>query len=232
MSEALQSKDVGMITEAASLLGETNLDIAATFRDSLAIKAAFESLELPKDYEAYQALVAASKNLNFGDIQSTNGTLMHNHPIDFNQLGALSDSSTALIITDKGNIVLELYEKDAPGSVHNFIELAARGFFNGKVFHRVVPNFVVQGGCTRGDGYGIEDYTIRSEFSTRSYDDGGDVGMASSGKDTEGTQFFITHTAALHLDGKYTIFAKVKQGMDVVNDIQVGDKITNVKILF
>ena len=98
--------------------------------------------------------------------------------------------------------------------------------------HRDIPNFVIQGGCTRGDGYGIEDYTIRSEFSLRSYDDGGYVGMASSGKDTEGTQFFITHTAALHLDGKYTIFAKVKQGMDIVNDIQVGDKITNVKILF
>ena len=232
MAEALKSKDVGMITEAASLLSDDKLDVANIFRDSLAIKAAFESLDLPKDYEAYQTLVAASKNLNFGDVQSTGGTLMNNHPIDFNQLGALSDSSTAVISTNKGNIILELFQKDAPGSVHNFIELAERGFFNGKNFHRVVPNFVIQGGCTRGDGYGIEDYTIRSEFSTRSYDDGGYVGMASSGKDTEGTQFFITHTAALHLDGKYTIFAKVKKGMDIVDDIQVGDKITNVIILF
>jgi len=91
---------------------------------------------------------------------------------------------------------------------------------------------VIQGGCTRGDGYGIEDYTIRSEFSTLSYDEGGYVGMASSGKDTEGTQFFITHNATLHLDGKYTIFGKIIHGMDVVNAIQVDDKISNVKILF
>ncbi len=221
-----------MITEAATLLGDTSLDIPTIFNDSMAIKAAFESLDLPKDYEAYQALVAASKNLNFGDIEGTDGVLMYNHPIDFNQLGALSDSSTAIITTSRGKIILELYPKEAPGSVHNFIKLAARGFFNGKNFHRVVPNFVIQGGCTRGDGYGIEDYTIRSEFSTRSYDSGGYVGMASSGKDTEGTQFFITHTTTLHLDGKYTIFAKVKEGMNVVNAIQVGDKITDVKILF
>jgi len=232
MSEALQSKDVGMITEAASLLGESDLDIATLFVDTPAVKAAFESLDLPKDFEAYQALVAASKNLKFGDIQSTEGVLMHNHPIDFKQLGALSDSSTAVISTNRGNIVLDLFPKEAAGSVHNFIELAESGFFNGKNFHRVVPNFVIQGGCTRGDGYGIEDYTIRSEFSTRSYDDGGYVGMASSGKDTEGTQFFITHTATLHLDGKYSIFAKVKNGMEVVNKIQVGDKITDIKIIF
>jgi len=221
-----------MITEAASLLADTTTDIANFYRDTLAVTAAFDALDLPKDYETYQVLVSASNHLKFGDIQSTEGALMHNHPIDFNRLGALSDSSSAIIDTEKGRIIIELYPKEAPGSVHNFIELATSGFFKGKNFHRVVPNFVVQGGCTRGDGYGIEDYTIRSEFTTLSYDEGGYLGMASSGKDTEGTQFFITHTATLHLDGYYSIFAKVIDGMDVVDNIQVGDVIRDVKIIF
>jgi len=232
MADALRSKDVGMITEAASLLSDSNLDTPDHFRDTLALGEAFASLDLPKDYEAYQALVAAAKYHQIGDIQDTRGVLPYNHAIDFQQLGALTDSSTAVITTNRGNIVMRLYRAKAPGSVHNFIELAEKGFFDGKNFHRVVPNFVIQGGCTRGDGYGIEDYTIRSEFSTLSYDEGGYVGMASSGKDTEGTQFFITHNAALHLDGKYTIFGKVIHGMDIVNAIEVDDKISDVKILF
>ena len=91
---------------------------------------------------------------------------------------------------------------------------------------------MIQGGCTRGDGYGSLDYSIRSELSPWHYDDGGFVGMASAGKDTEGTQFFITHSPTPHLDGRYTIFAKVvtKESMDVVFKIQPGDKIESVVI--
>ncbi len=96
--------------------------------------------------------------------------------------------------------------------------------------HRVVPNFVMQAGCNRGDGYGSEAYSIRSEFSLRRYAEGS-VGMASSGKDTEGTQWFITHSPTPHLDGGYTIFATVASGMDVVNKIEVGDRIQRVYLL-
>ena len=120
----------------------------------------------------------------------------------------------------------------APGSVLNFINLVDKGFYAGKKFHRVVPNFVIQGGCPRGDGYGSLDYTIRSELPSLSYDEQGYVGMASAGRHTEGTQFFITHSPTLHLDGEYTIFGKVTEGMDVVHNIMVGDSIQQVSVSY
>jgi cyclophilin family peptidyl-prolyl cis-trans isomerase len=94
----------------------------------------------------------------------------------------------------------------------------------------VVPNFVIQGGCNRGDGFGSEDYSIRSEFNLRRYTEGS-VGMASAGKDTEGTQWFITHSPTPHLDGRYTIFATVSKGMEVVHAMEVGDKIIDVSLI-
>ena len=126
-------------------------------------------------------------------------------------------------------MVIRLLVNEAPGSVANFVALAGQNYFDNKVFHRVVPNFVVQTGCNRGDGWGSEDYSIRSEFSPRLYRTGS-VGMASAGKDTEGTQWFITHSPTPHLDGRYTIFAEVIEGMRVLNFIQVGDKITDVVV--
>ena len=116
----------------------------------------------------------------------------------------------------------------APGTVANFIELVNDGYYNGKNFHRVAPNFVIQGGCSRGDGYGSLNYAIRSELPQLHYDEGGYVGMASAGNHTESNQFFITHSPTLHLDGNYTIFAKVESGMDVVRQIQVGDVMNEV----
>jgi cyclophilin family peptidyl-prolyl cis-trans isomerase len=134
------------------------------------------------------------------------------------------------IETTKGAIVLALLVEEAPGSVANFVELVSRKYFNDKFFHRVVPNFVIQTGCNRGDGFGSEDYSMRSEFSTRRYKEGS-VGMASAGKDTEGTQWFITHSPTPHLNGRYTIFAEVVAGMEVVHAIQVGDQIKTISLL-
>jgi cyclophilin family peptidyl-prolyl cis-trans isomerase len=130
--------------------------------------------------------------------------------------------------TTKGKIILQLLVEEAPGSVANFVALLRQQYFDGKVFHRVVPNFVVQTGCSRGDGYGSEDYSLRSEFSLTRYREGA-VGMASAGKDTEGTQWFISHSPTPHLDGRYTIFAQVVEGMEVVKSIGVGDKILSVR---
>jgi cyclophilin family peptidyl-prolyl cis-trans isomerase len=115
--------------------------------------------------------------------------------------------------------------------VVNFIKLINDGFYNGKTTHRVVPNFVVQGGCPRGDGYGALDYTIRSEIGLCWYDQAGYLGMASAGRDTEGTQWFITHSPTPHLDGRYTIFGKVAEGMDVVNTLEVGDRIEKIELV-
>jgi cyclophilin family peptidyl-prolyl cis-trans isomerase len=133
--------------------------------------------------------------------------------------------------TTRGNILLELYKRQAPASVCNFIGLLREGFFNGRVFHRIVPNFVIQTGCPRGDGYGSLDYSIRSELPQYYYNRSGLVGMASAGRHTEGTQWFITHSATPHLDGRYTLFGRVTDGMDVVNSMEQGDKIVEVLLI-
>ncbi len=140
---------------------------------------------------------------------------------------ALGETSKVTLQTNKGKIVLQLLTKDAPATVTQFINLVKAGYYKDKVFHRVVPNFVVQTGCARGDGWGGFEVSVASEFSKTQYNTEGMVGMASAGKDTESTQLFITHCPTIHLDGNYTIFAKVVQGMDVVHQLQVGDKIEN-----
>lgn len=135
----------------------------------------------------------------------------------------------ALVRTVRGTIEIHLDVVEAPLTSASFIELARRGFFNGLTFHRVVPNFVIQGGCPRGDGNGGPGYTLRCEIGQTPYGRGA-VGMALSGKDTGGSQFFITHAPAPHLDGAYTVFGRVASGMDVVDRIQPGDVIEEVEI--
>jgi HEAT repeat protein/cyclophilin family peptidyl-prolyl cis-trans isomerase len=129
----------------------------------------------------------------------------------------------AVIVTSHGEIELELFGDDAIQTVANFINLAEAGFYNGLTFHRVVPNFVVQGGCPRGDGWGDAGYYIRSEFTQHRYDTGY-VGVATDGKDTGGSQFFITLSPQPHLNGRYTVFGRVTKGMNVVWLIDQGDK--------
>ena len=127
--------------------------------------------------------------------------------------------------------MLKLHPEAAPATVTQFVHLAKAKYYDNKPFHRVVPNFMVQGGCSRGDGYSGFDVTVVSEFSSKiRYHDEGWVGMASAGKDTESTQFFITHAPAPHLDDNYTIFAKVIEGMDIVHQLEVGDKIVTISI--
>ncbi|MBA4055997.1 MAG: peptidylprolyl isomerase [Marivirga sp.] len=142
----------------------------------------------------------------------------------------MSRQQKAIISTTKGDITIYLFVEESPGSVANFVALVNQKYYNNKIFHRVVPNFVVQAGCNRGDGFGSEAYSIRSEFSERKYKRGS-LGMASAGKDTEGTQWFITHSPTPHLDGRYTIFAEVESGMDIVDRIEVGDKIIKIELI-
>ena len=119
---------------------------------------------------------------------------------------------------------------EAPQTVRNFVTLAARGYFSGTVFHRVVPNFVIQDGDPTGTGSGGPGYTIRCEYNRLRYSPGM-VGMALSGKDTGGSQWFINHSPQHHLDGRYTIFAHVVHGMDVVQRIVQGDRVLKVEII-
>jgi cyclophilin family peptidyl-prolyl cis-trans isomerase len=139
-------------------------------------------------------------------------------------------SPVAVITTEKGDVRLELLAHDAPLTVENFVALARKNYFDNIAFHRIVPNFVVQGGDPRGDGNGGPGYQIRCEINTTPYDRGA-VGMALSGKDTGGSQFFVTHSPQPHLDGGYTVFARVADGMDVVDRLARGDRILSITVL-
>ncbi|SYZ74479.1 Peptidyl-prolyl cis-trans isomerase B (modular protein) [Candidatus Zixiibacteriota bacterium] len=136
----------------------------------------------------------------------------------------------ALLSTDYGNIEIELYPDIAPLTVYNFIKLAKEQFYDGLTFHRVVPGFVVQGGDPRGDGSGGPGYYILCEYSDKPFDRG-TVGIATSGKDTGGSQFFIMLGRAPHLDARYTLFGKVSKGMEAVDKIVKGDKIKAIQII-
>ena len=138
-------------------------------------------------------------------------------------------SPHVFIDTDRGTIEFELAVLDAPQTARSFIALARKGFFNGLQVHRVVANFVMQDGDPRGDGEGGPGYTIRDEPNERPYLRG-TVGMALSWKDTGGSQFFITHSPQPHLDGQYTAFGHVVNGMDVVDRVRVGDTIKSIRI--
>ena len=137
------------------------------------------------------------------------------------------------MITDKGTMVIEFYEKDAPGTVENFIKLSEKGFYDGLTFHRVLPDFVIQGGDPSGNGTGGPGYSIDCETNgDNQYHDRGVLSMAHAGKNTGGSQFFVCHSRnnTSHLDGVHTCFGKVVEGVDTVDDIREGDKIQKIEI--
>ena len=141
-----------------------------------------------------------------------------------------NDSLPEVIIkTDKGDIVLELYEDDAPNTVANFINLIQSGYYNGLKFHRVIDNFMIQTGDPQGTGAGGPGYTFKDEFSSRKHQKG-TLSMANRGPNTNGSQFFITHIPTSWLDGKHTVFGQVLKGQDVVDTIKQGDKMNKVII--
>lgn len=141
---------------------------------------------------------------------------------------------TAEIITAKGTMKVSFFEKDAPGTVQNFTDLAKKGFYDGLTFHRVIPNFVIQGGCPKGDGTGGPGYKIKCELTGENqYHDRGVLSMAHAGRDTGGSQFFICHGRAntQHLDRNHTVFGKVTEGLEVIDEIRAGDKIERIVII-
>jgi cyclophilin family peptidyl-prolyl cis-trans isomerase/HEAT repeat protein len=144
-------------------------------------------------------------------------------------LGRVGKTVRAVVRTDRGSFTIELLPEDAPLTVDNFVQLARRNYFNNVAFHRVVPNFVIQGGDPRGDGNGGPGYQIRCEINTVPYDRGA-VGMALSGKDTGGSQWFVTHAPQPHLDGGYTVFGRVVEGQHVIDAITRGDLIRGIVV--
>jgi cyclophilin family peptidyl-prolyl cis-trans isomerase/HEAT repeat protein len=203
------------------------------------------ALEKSKDAEATAALQEAAKSPDHLVRRRATQALKTREAVTLPAVGAVISRNTredyvraanrigkqprATLTTDKGSITIQFYPDAAPLTVDSFIQLANKRFFDGLTFHRVVPNFVIQGGDPRGDGNGGPGYTIRCEINTVPYDTGA-VGMALSGKDTGGSQFFITHSPQPHLDGGYTVFAHVVSGQDVVDKIERGDRIQTLTI--
>lgn len=223
---AINSGDVGQIATAANLLQDPKLGWKEWIKDLDFMNTALTKLQLPQDIEIYNALNACIAY--FEGKKYTPKIPDYNTPIDWSLLSTMTDSSSVAVKTTQGIIRIQLLRKIAPGTVANFLNLVNKKYYTGKVFHRIVPNFVVQTGCSRGDGYGSEPFSIRSELPQIYYDKGGYVGMASAGNHTESTQWFITETATPHLDGNYTIFGKLTEGMDVVEKLTQEDKINDI----
>lgn len=132
--------------------------------------------------------------------------------------------------TVRGPITIELYPDKAPLTVANFVNLAKRGFYDGLSFHRVIADFMIQGGCPEGSGRGGPGYRFEDETDNGVRHERGVLSMANAGPSTNGSQFFITHTATPWLDGKHTVFGKVTQGLDVVDSVAQGDAINKITI--
>lgn len=140
----------------------------------------------------------------------------------------------AKIATEKGDMTVDFYEKDAPKTVANFVKLSKEGFYDGLTFHRVIPDFVIQGGCPDGTGAGGPGYSIDCELDGENqYHEKGVLSMAHAGRNTGGSQFFICHSRnnTAHLDRNHTCFGKVVDGLDIIDQIQAGNKINKIEIL-
>jgi cyclophilin family peptidyl-prolyl cis-trans isomerase/HEAT repeat protein len=260
MRKQLQSKDVIVRAKAAELIGElapeeanaralaaalpaalseTMSDATLATLDALAkqksapaneaIKTALES----SDHIVRRRAVALLKENGAGDFSARIGTVATRNTVaDYRRaIARMGKRTRAEVVTEKGSFIIELLPDDAPLTVDNFVQLAARGFFNNITFHRVVPAFVVQGGDPRGDGNGGPPYQIRCEINEVPYERGA-VGMALSGKDTGGSQWFVTHTPQPHLEGGYTVFGRVASATDmrVVDSIVRGDLIRSINV--
>ncbi len=232
LKDAIRTDDVGMIAPAAAALkdiGQGPIDYLNKI-DSSFLEDALVQIELPKDMETFKILRETAQRFGVETIPSLPEDDEWSGTIDWEVLDNLSATPTAKITTNRGEITLDLFPEKSPGSVANFVKLANDGFYKGIAFHRVVPNFVVQAGCDRGDGNGGVPYQIRSELSPQYYTKEGILGMARSDYHTESSQFFITHSPTPHLDGGYTIFGAVTEGLDVLADLRKGDQIENISI--
>lgn len=211
-------------TDTANAYGilspETTASAVAALRDGL------KDTDLNVARAAAEGLAAIDGKDHTGEMPSAAAAPF---PLHLDEIKGLTARQVRLV-TRRGDVIFDLFPGAAPNTVANFVKLAASGYFNGLNFHRVVPGFVTQDGDPRGDGWGGPGYAIRCEYNDLHYETG-TVGMALSGKDTGGSQYFITHAPQPHLDGKYTIFGKVTSGMDVIARLARGDKIEKVELL-
>jgi len=221
LPRAMRDKDLN--DAALAILNALGKQKTATAND--AIKTGLTS----SDHLVRRRAVALLKANGAGDFSDRIGTVQtRNTALDYRRAIARAGKHvTATIVTSSGRFTIELSPEDAPLTVDNFVQLARKGYFNGQVIPRVVPNFVVQAGDPRGDQNGGPGYQIRCEINEAPFERAA-VGMALSGKDTGGSQWFVTHSPQPHLDGGYTVFGHVVRGMDVIDNIARGNVIRQV----
>lgn len=227
--EMIYKREVGPAYAAANALAG-NADIYRAYYPDLDwMSTALRGFVLPKEIETYRSVDAARAALAGEQSPTVKVAEAPAKAIDWQRIGA--DAGDEVVIrVPEGRIVLKLYPDMAPATVSSFLELVKADYYNGKVFHRVVPNFVAQGGGPRGDGFGSEDFSLRTETPGIRWDRPGLIGMASAGKDTEGVQFFITHRPTPHLNGNYTIFGEVTEGQEVVDKLTMGSEIESIQL--
>lgn len=248
ITDAISGGDVAIVYGGAPLLSDPIFIRAGSPRF---MQTLFETFEMPRDVEAAIAVVQAAQIIDHPDARALVAEARrHEHSAVRRAAGATSSPSPAQnlaspdwsllaeigerpileLTTDRGNVSIQLFADLAPATVSTIARLVIEGRYDGVPFHRVVPDFVIQGGdFARGDGFGGPGFEIPSEFTPLRYASG-TVGMASAGKDTEGSQFFITHSMQPHLDGRYTAFGIVVDGQEVIDAIQIGDRILRVHI--
>ena len=235
IKDAIETEDVSLLALSAEILRDSSIlsvnknRVKINYNDDSFLEAAMNKLLMPRDVEIYGELF---KTIQFRKGKIEEGRLIpeFNNPINWELVERIPQNQTIEIRTSKGNVMLKLWTSEAPGTVGRFVKLITDGFYDNKRLHRVVPGFVIQDGCPRGDGFGSTKETIRTEIGNKAFNSAGVIGMASSGTDTESCQWFITHCATPHLNSRYTAFGEVTDGMDVVHKLMHAGEIFSIKI--
>jgi len=222
------TKDIGVIDLFATYLANNLPSDSDAMRLDPLMDAALKSMKMPRDIEAYNHLAEAINAIGTRKVELAKPDF--SSKIDWAFVSTIPKYQVVAFETNKGTFKMQLNVERTPGSVANIVKLVNEGFYNGKIFHRIVPNFVAQGGCPIGTGMGGTDFPIRSEFTDMRYERG-TVGLASSGKDTESCQWFITYLPQPRLDGRYTIIGTVTEGIEIVDEISIGDQIISAKLI-
>lgn len=228
LEKALSKNDEGVTDLVAYALESTEWNTAEKSSFASRLKDIREGLKLPRQTEVYNHLTVIINS--FAETSFDKAKIDFTQKIDWEFISTLSNEDILEFETEKGIIRMQLYLDEAPGSVAFIAKLVEEGYYDGKSFHRIIPNFVAQGGCPIGTGMGSSEYPIRSEFTMHRFNRG-TVGLASAGKDTESCQFFINYRETPHLDGRYTAFAQVLEGIETIDDLVFGDKITKATLI-
>jgi len=223
------SEDEGVLGMCGELIANSKTQISTLIDSTGLLFEAKDRLSNPGHIESIHALERAIAEVRGIRKAALTEVAPPKEP-EWSLLNETGLSPKAIVKTNKGTFTIDLFLNMCPGTVLNFVKLSRSDYYDNKIFHRVVPNFVAQTGSPRGDNYGGKDYVISSEFNTTCYDGDAYVGMASAGPHTESTQWFVTHSPAPHLDGKYTIFGKVTEGKSLIHKLVVGDTIEDIII--